>query len=257
MAQYQAQQGTADPNKFNAMITAIDLAVTRALGSGVLAGLTLDAGGNVQPGEALIGHVVALTTIRPAPNLVASSTNYVYLQMPPAPACVGADGRDAGVVVVNQSGALPVSSVLLATLTTGAGAAGGIPITSVNNSPAGRRNLAAPLQGQTQITLAAQGGFSLTPGNNYLLGIDFSAAGTFGSALYQVGCGCTDPNLVISEAKGLKTAGKMFLILHYMLAPGAPTSPVTVSLIPTAEGHGFTGTATTGIAGAYDALIGF
>lgn len=264
MSLYQAAPGTADPAKFNGSMAAVDLAVGRALGSGVLSGFTIDAGGTLQPGEALIGHVVALAaafqlnTGAGTAFLLPSATNYVYLQMPPAPACVGLDGRDAGVVVVNQSGAVPVGAVLLGTVTTGPiTSPATVPsITAVNNAPLGRRNLAAPLQGQTLITLNAQS-LTLTPGANYLAGVDFSAAGTFPGARYRAGCACSDPNVVVSESLGQKSAGKMFFTLHYILPPGGSTAPVSVSVVASADGRGYTGQQTAGIAGAWGALTTF
>lgn len=263
---YQAAPGVADPAKFNATMAAIDLAVLRAVGAGVLSGLLVDNSGAVQPGEALIGHVVALAAAAPlnagspapAPALAPASTNFVFLQAPPPPACVGADGRDAGRVLVNQTGILPPNAVLLATVTTGPAPAGGGPpqVTAVSNAPAGRHDLAAPLQGETLVTLAARP-LTLTPGVNYSVGADFSAAGLFAGTCYRVACACPDPALVVGESLGPKAPGKLFLTLHYMLAPGGSTAPVTVSVTPSAEGAGWTGQPAAGVAALWDALTSF
>ena len=270
MSLYQAAPGVADPVKFNNTLTALDLAVLRCVGAGVLSGLTVDNTGTLQPGEALIGHVVALAAAFPlntGPSstgaggayLLPSATNWVYLQMPPVPACVGADGRDAGLVVVNQTGVAPVNAVLLAAVTTGpiTGPATVPTITGVNNAPAGRSGLAAPLRGETRIALAAQP-VTVTPGTNYTLGADFSAAGVFADTLYrvEVSCAPNDPNLIVSERLG-KTTGKLLLTLHYILASGGSTAAVNLSLTASAKGAGYTGQQTAGIVGVWDALTSF
>jgi len=426
---YQAATGVADPVKFNNSIIALDLAVTRALGAGVLSGLTVNNTGTLQPGEALLGHIVALpapVALNTGPSgagtgtayLSASATNFVYFQMPPAPVCVGADGRDVGIVIVNQSATAPVNSVLLATVTTGPiTAPATVPtITSVNNAPGGRVNIAAPPQGQTLITLNSQS-LTLTPGANHLIGVSFAesaqvmtltltaggsgyataptvaltggggtgatataaisggvasaavtaggagyttaptvaltggggtgaaatatitsgavtaititapgtgytsaptvaltgggfttaatataaisaavtaltltsqgsgyamapavafsggggtgatatttvvpshATGTFPGGRYRAGCTCSDPNVIISESLGQKTASKMFFSMHYILAQGGSTTPVAVSVVASADGLGYTGQpAAAGIVGTWDSLTTF
>ena len=144
MALYEAAVGVADPVKFTNTIRAIDQAILRIVPAGVLIGLTVDAIGNVSVGEALIGHVVAVSTPTNITNqLVPNAVNYVTLQMPAVPACVGADGRDIGIITVTV--ALPSTSniLLLATVQTGSGNPPAI--VSVNGSPAGRVNLTLPM----------------------------------------------------------------------------------------------------------------
>jgi len=144
---------------------ALDLALATALGEGVLSGLTVDSSGNLQVGDALIGHFVSnasVVSILTASSqvispTVASSTNYVWWQMPTMtatppntgydPTVVGANGKDAGLVVCNTSGAQPANAILLATVTTNSSNV----VTSVNNNPTGRNNLVLPAQLATTI----------------------------------------------------------------------------------------------------------
>ena len=251
MSLYNAVTGLADPVKFTSSMTALDLALTRALGIGVLSGLTADGTGTVQPGEALIGHVVALAAAT-LPVYVASATNYVYLQMPAAPACVGVNGKDAGSVVVNQTGAAPINAVLLAVVVTGAAVLGVPAITSVNNAPVGRVNLAAPLLGRTLITLAPKV-LSVTPGTNYVIGADFSAAGAFADGCYQTRLLSSDPLLIVTPHEGSRTASKAFWTLHYQGTGSALNVTVTGSL----KGEGWMGLTSAGIAAVWDALTSF
>ena len=142
MALYLATTGIADPVKFSSSMTAFDQAVLRIIPACILSGLTVDGTGNVQVGEALIGHVVAIATVTSiTAALAASTTNYVYIQLPAAPTCVGTDGRDIGVLIVNQTGVAPVNALLLATVVTGVAAA----ITSVNTAPVGRVQTSLPI----------------------------------------------------------------------------------------------------------------
>lgn len=158
MSLYEATTGKADSKKFTGSMRAVDLALLRLIGAGVASGLVVSAAGVVSAGEALIGHVVALAApINALPLCAHSATNYVYLAMPPAPACVGLDGRDVGVLKVNQSGAAPESAILLGVIVTNAAGA----VVSVDPAPAGRRDLAVP--------------FSAPPGGG---GVGSGAAGT-------------------------------------------------------------------------------
>lgn len=140
MSLYYPITGKADSEAFRNTMAALDHALDVTLGSGVISGLTVSGAGLVATGKALIGHVVSLdvaTSI--AGSLVASTTNYVYLTVPTG--TVQSNGEDAGALAVNQTGIAPTSSVLLASIVTGAGAS----ITSVNNSPAGRVQLTLPV----------------------------------------------------------------------------------------------------------------
>ena len=259
MALYQATPGVADPVKFNSSLSAVDLAGVRAFGLGILSGLTVDASATVQPGEAMVGHVIALAAafaLNPSAGpslLAASAVNSVFLQLPPFPACVGTDGRDVGVVVVNQTGTAPAGAVLLATVTTGAITSPSVVpvITAVSNSPAGRRSLGAPMQGEVLLTLTGQP-LTLTPGLNYVAGVTFASAGTFPGARYRAGCTCSDPNLIINESLGQKSSGKMFFTFHY--ANVGSSTPVTVTVFASADGIGYTGQQTTGVSGTWDTL---
>ncbi|BDI33395.1 hypothetical protein CCAX7_54460 [Capsulimonas corticalis] len=155
----------ANKTLFGSSMRAIDLVLIKALGAGVISGLTVDNAGNLQIGEAAIGHVVAVTApisvMTTSSNVVSacapSALNYVFLQMPPMPSAVpsagsaagvvGVDGRDAGQIVVNTSGVAPANAALIATVQTGAGNA----VVAVNNAPTGRNNLILPSQIQAQI----------------------------------------------------------------------------------------------------------
>lgn len=144
MALYEAAVGVADPVKFTNTIRAIDQAILRIVPAGVLSGLTVDAIGNVSVGEALIGHVVALSTPTNIENqLVPNAVNYVTLQTPAVPVCVGPDGRDIGIVSVTVALPPTPNILLLATVQTGSGNPPAI--LSVNNSPPGRVNLTLPM----------------------------------------------------------------------------------------------------------------
>jgi hypothetical protein len=159
------QTGNAD--LLAASMIALDLALSTALGNGVLTGLTVDSGGHLLVGDALLGHFVnnpASVSVLTASSqvispTVASSTNYVWWQMPtmtsnpPAtgydPTVVGANGKDVGLIICNTSGSQPANSVLLATVVTNSSNA----VTSVNNNPTGRNNLVLP---STLVTTVAQ-----------------------------------------------------------------------------------------------------
>ena len=155
MALYNAVPGTADPVKFTNSMNAVDTVIQRIVQPGIISGLTVDGGANVQTGEALIGHVVAVTAITNVQALLAASaTNYVYLQMPVSPTCVAPDGRDTGVIVINQTGVAPINAVLLASIVSGVGAPPAI--TSVNTAPVGRVQL--------QLTLARNADFETPAG---------------------------------------------------------------------------------------------
>ena len=132
MALLYPSTGVADPIKFGNSLLALDVAASTVLGMGVITGLLVSGAGLVATGDALIGHVVTLgTAFNAAPLLIASSTNYVYLQMPATPICPDRTGKDPGVVVVTTSATAPANAVLLATITTGAASA----ITAVNTAP--------------------------------------------------------------------------------------------------------------------------
>lgn len=144
MSLYHPTTGKADSQAFANTMTALDHAMDAVLGNGVFSGLTISNAGLVSAGKALIGHVVSLAAATSvAAQLVANTTNYVYLAQPAAPLWIQANGEDAGVLVVNQTGIAPANATLLATVVTGAGSPASI--LSVNNSPAGRINLTLPI----------------------------------------------------------------------------------------------------------------
>lgn len=159
MSLYTPSSGqTGNADMMAATSVALDLALSTALGNGVISGLTVDSGGHLLAGDALIGHfvsngasisILALSSQVISP-CVASSTNYVWWQMPTMttsppntgtdPTVVGANGKDAGLIVCNTSGSQPANAILLATVVTNSSNV----VTSVNNNPTGRNNLVLP-----------------------------------------------------------------------------------------------------------------
>lgn len=141
---YEPTTGKASSKKFTGSMRAVHLVLLRLFGGAVLSGLVVSPAGVVSAGEASIGHVVALSApVNALPQCAHSATNYVYLTMPQAPTCVGLDGRDAGLLQVNQTGTAPDSAVLLGVVVTNAAGA----VVSVDPAPAGRRDLAVPFNG--------------------------------------------------------------------------------------------------------------
>ena len=144
MTLYKPGPGLADPVAFSSTMEALDQAAIAVLGTGVISGLTVDGTGNLQPGEALIGHLVGLAaavSVPAHPQAVAGQTNFIFLAAGAAPPA--ATGVDAGQVLVNQTGVFPAKAVLLASVVLGAGSPPAV--TSVSNAPAGRVQLSLPV----------------------------------------------------------------------------------------------------------------
>lgn len=175
----------ADPLAAGGSWAAIDAALDKVLGQGVIDGLTVDGSGNLLIGHALIGHVMVLATNTSVlPCLGASGTYDVYLQMPTFaysgsagtpgtyPAATGATaGMDSGVIVaVTHGSAAPPNAVLCATVVGSSST-----FTSANNSPAGRVTI-------TAISVTASAPLVLTAGNLTITAATDSAAGSMSAA---------------------------------------------------------------------------
>ena len=83
-----------------------------------------------------------------------------------------------------------------------------------------------------------------------------TVAGTSGSfplSRYRAGCTSTDRNLIVNESLAQKLPGKMFFTFHYAVLAGN-TNPVTVTVVASADGLGYTGQQTAGVSGVWDAL---
>lgn len=98
----------------------------------------------------------------------------------------------------------------------------------------------------------------LTPGVNYRLGADFSAAGSFENAGYVAQLNSDNPAVIIHENENSKTVSKAFWTL-YLPSPSSPPPPpvsVTLSGLLVGELQG-TAQATSPVNAAWDAPTAF
>ena len=274
--------------KLNANFAVVDTLARYGAGVyGVASGLVLSAGvgllASVSPGTALIdGPVESASALSVAvPNTAASA--WVWL-LRPAPGGTPTLWVSATPVIPGSPG------ILLGSVSTAGGAVTGVDGSGVMQVVAGqgtRRTADAgpptdtpPADasfraitaagtfywagagytggaGYRTLLLGAVHNVTLTPATNYLVGWDFSGTGggAFGTDLYSAGMRCSDPNLIVTQSEGQKTASKMFFTLHYPTIAGS-TTPVVCPLVPKAAGDGWTGPVppSGGLTGAWDAV---
>ena len=254
--------------QLNANAAAADLGAR--FGGGVYAvawGLALSAGAgltaSVAPGFALmdgplevpaaLSVAVAASSVswvwllRPAPGATPTLFASAALAPPSAPAVLlgNVTSGPSGVTAVDYSGVLVRRGAGAFRQTADAGAPADAPpataaFTAITAGGVYDWTGAAYVQKLTPRTVLALPARSVTVtalGVNDRLGVDFSGAGSFGSANYRVlSCLCSDPAVIVAENLGPKTAGKVFFTVYQPPSDTGGAFTLTVTL----EGSGFT-----------------